>query len=194
MQYQQNGGRGCNSSINETEPCALMPCAVLKKKDCKWSDWSTWSVCDKCSGQRNRVRHIAQMPKNRGEPCAHNASEESAGCPRACGKDYFCEWGDWSVASTCTKKCGPERKRLIRHLELIAVNVKTSSSSWEAKHVKLYDADDFDNRYGAQELVMSFGCGILISFVLLFLLRRWSCSQQIGYQQFSQELVDDEVA
>eukprot|EP01012_Entosiphon_sulcatum_P029449 TRINITY_DN358_c0_g1_i1.p1 TRINITY_DN358_c0_g1~~TRINITY_DN358_c0_g1_i1.p1 ORF type:complete len:2229 (+),score=276.12 TRINITY_DN358_c0_g1_i1:2833-9519(+) len=95
----QNGGKGC-PALEESETCGADPCPV----NCVVSAWSAWGACStKCGGgQQTRTRTITVQPIHGGAPCPPLI--ESQWCNnQSCYP--FCEFGNWTDWSTCSKPC-----------------------------------------------------------------------------------------
>lgn len=159
IQDAKFGGRPCDGPSEITEPCATQPCDAPKQKNCEWNEWSKWSVCDKCGGQKRRTRTIKQMPKNGGvcgmrdEDVFENmASEEIAACRRECHDEVYCVWSDWTDG-TCDAECGPGG-RMVRTRELVGQSTKPET---------LYASDAVVPQHRFQDLLVSFGCGSLVT-------------------------------
>jgi len=155
----KNGGVPCENVLEKTRGCNTQPCETVEAIPCQWNDWSAWGACDKCGGQRKRSRNIKVMPKNGGEPCHFAASEETDDCPRVCHAQLYCEWGEWAALGNCSTSCGDgfiKRKRTLGH---------------KTKPQALFDASDMPmpGQYRFQDVFVSFACGGLITFSMMFL-------------------------
>jgi len=111
----QRGGRPCEDSKLETQPCNEIPCSLhTEGGDCALSQWSYWSDCSTTCGQglRQRSREVLAPAVQGGIGC-NAILEEANGCfdnPPCDAQD--CEWGMWTQWSECSKTCdGGQRSR-----------------------------------------------------------------------------------
>lgn len=119
LRHPKYGGKSCDGALAELKECARHACGGPAPIDCKYSSWNHWGDCDKCNGERSRVRNIDNFPSNGGEECDPKATMEIGKCPRRCGGQKFCEWTVWGTWSDCTVTCGKGgKRRRRRHLEL----------------------------------------------------------------------------
>lgn len=158
IQDSKNGGIPCDGPSEKLEPCNTQTCPSDPIVNCEWNPWSAWSVCDKCAGEKRRTRTIKTMPKNGGVCGPHNNSkianmnsEEVDECERECKDEVFCEWGDWE-GGECDAECGPGRQTRTRHL--IGRNVSSE---------RLFSASAGVPQHRFQDLLVSFGCGSLVT-------------------------------
>jgi hypothetical protein len=88
---------------------------LLKPVDCHWSEWANWTKCSaKCGGgKQSRVRHMAVIGNDYGEPCMGPPKEIRTCNAQPCPID--CEWGAWGAWSQCSASCGPGTFSRNRH-------------------------------------------------------------------------------
>jgi len=108
-------GLPCTESTKELMPCKpgkgeAIPAACVPKniKDCVLSVWGDWSHCSAdCSGTRQRLRRISQLPV-RGKACENVNLNELDGCnttsckPTVCKDCKWSAWGKWGECTQCT--------------------------------------------------------------------------------------------
>ena len=99
-QPAEYGGVGVMGSLLQTAECAPGVCPTPHPVDCIWSQWTDWGECDKCDGQRNRMRHVLK-PALYGGSCDSKSAEETGECHRSCHEKAFCVWEDWEPWSDC---------------------------------------------------------------------------------------------
>lgn len=168
----QAGGHPCDEHLAETVGCNLVPCKI----DCKWTDWSSWSACEKCGGERKRFRHISQMPRHGGMPCATGASEEQDKCDRVCHQRSFCAWGDWEDFRQCSMTCGTgghrERGRALRLVHAVPgafVQDFDAGLKHQVEELRVQTRSHETRRIC--ELTAAFGFGIVSLFAVVRLSR-----------------------
>lgn len=93
-------GTSC-PALAESQACSIKPCPV----DCAMGVWSNWSACTKTcgTGSRSRVRTVLTAPQNNGAACGLTSETQVCGadpCP------IFCQVGNWTAWSACSKSCG----------------------------------------------------------------------------------------
>jgi len=111
-----NGGRPCNGGLSETIGCNIQSCNPLANIDCKWAQWSEWSGCN--SGQRERKRHIQNLPSGKGKACREEDLEEVSNCTRSTHGPMYCTFDTWTDWEQCTQTCGASQKGRTRHLKV----------------------------------------------------------------------------
>jgi len=134
--YGQNGGKGCNGSLKNVEPCNEDRCgeeiaAVEKKIDCELGPYSEWSQCTVtcATGQQMRSREVVKNSENGGRPCGGDLSltrgcaeitcpvevseKEVKFAPVDCGWD---NWGEWEPCSASCNGGFKQRQRTIKQM------------------------------------------------------------------------------
>lgn len=153
----KHGGVSCDRVLSRTQGCNTQPCEILATIPCQWNDWSAWGACDKCGGQRKRSRNIKVMPKSGGVACRYGASEETANCPRVCHEQEYCEWAEWTSVGGCSTSCGDGFIKRIRAL-----------TQTTKKPLTLFEISDARGQYRIQDVFVSFACGGLVMFMMIF--------------------------
>merc|ERR1719210_192047 len=70
LKEAENGGACPAATLSETQGCRFAMCPdACMPVDCKWGVWGEWSACDKCGGQKRRVKHVLEHPQCGGDPC-----------------------------------------------------------------------------------------------------------------------------
>lgn len=127
--YSQHGGRACNGSLKDIEPCNVDDCGqpvVLEKVDCVLGAFSEWSLCSAtcATGQQSRAREVETSAENGGEPCNGDISETRGcaenSCPVPVEEKKFapvdCRWDEWADWEPCSASCNggfKQRQRTI---------------------------------------------------------------------------------
>lgn len=164
------GGRPCNGTLREIQPCSPKQCAGPEIVDCAWSAWSGWSGCSKCSGQKNRHRTIVTEAKNGGLPCSDGPAAETMGCDtRLCHQPSFCSWSDWEAWSSCSAKCGAGRRSRERKLTPTqeAPAIQQLFEHYVRENAELQQRTDSVQGSRVQEMAISFSAGA-VSLVVFF--------------------------
>lgn len=177
LRHPKYGGKSCDGALAELKECARHACGGPAPIDCKYSSWNQWGDCDKCNGERSRVRNIDNFPSNGGEECDPKATMEIGKCPRRCGGQKFCEWTVWGTWSDCTVTCGKGgKRRRRRHLELTeqARNELPDYVSNVAKKFETLRAHAQElQSHQMSEMVASFVAGCSFVTIILLGLRAW---------------------
>ncbi|CAJ1402607.1 unnamed protein product [Effrenium voratum] len=119
LRHPKYGGRTCDGGMAELKECNRHMCGGPEPVDCLFSPWKEWGDCDKCNGERSRVRNIDSFPRYGGAECPPKSTMEIGKCPRRCSGEKFCEWTVWGEWSDCTVTCGKGgKRRRRRHLQL----------------------------------------------------------------------------
>jgi len=91
--------------------------------DCQWDHWGEWGACNRCDGERIRIREIRHLGNSLGQTCESSAAREVMQC-NACEKEkeYYCVWGEWED-SICSVTCGTggkvRRARMLHKVEVM---------------------------------------------------------------------------
>jgi len=117
LQEAKHGGEPCTGSLSVVSTCGSECPAPPNAAGCEWGEWNLWGACDKCGGQRKRVRQIKKMPEAGGDPCQPGAAMETEKCPRECHAEEFCEWSAWATDQPCSVECGAGFEMKSRHLQ-----------------------------------------------------------------------------
>jgi hypothetical protein len=201
-----NGGRGCDDTMAEVEPCNTDACGDEPQPiPCAMSEWTDWSDCDKCGGQKRRNRHITQMPRNKGPPCEDPETgepwpaEETAACKRQCyhGEPACCVWGAWQAVGGCQtasgKDCGPGLQKLQRKLSWGSCDATTTTTTTPGSTTtvttcitvvadqELFDVESLNSR-SSHNLVLSFVAGSVVTFFVSFMVLRATRNRQRGFE------------
>jgi len=172
-QNPAGGGKGCADPLREVQECSAIPCGDAPTPvDCKYSDWRDWDECTKCSGQRNRYRHVKQTPKNGGHLCDPKDVEETQDCPRKChdSTTKYCIWQDWGVWGGCAVSCGSGYRKRRRSLHFSDTQA-SPPLDMISKYEQLFQgAEDLRPTY-IQDATLGFMSGCLSLMVLLFAAR-----------------------
>jgi len=102
------GGRGCNMTLAQTEPCdAHTMCGCI---DCVWDSWTEWKECDKpCDGgQTTRTRKIITKPEPGCKACDAKVSSQVKPCNTQVCSHHKCIdglWNDWEEWGICSSTC-----------------------------------------------------------------------------------------
>ncbi|KAH9492583.1 Hemicentin-1 [Bulinus truncatus] len=96
-----HGGKECQSSLFEIQPCNNISCAV----DGTWWPWSVWGECSQSCGNSSKIRTrqcIGQQ--NGGKYCSGDSQESSLCHSQNCPVDgFYMAWSEWNQ---CTETCG----------------------------------------------------------------------------------------
>jgi len=129
-------GVACKGHLSETIACNEK-IACSPKVDCKFTAWGEWGNCTKCTGQKTRVRQLAQAAMGGGRKCDEDAVKEIRRCPKNCGaiSKYFCIWSAWSAWGMCdvtpsANDCGSGTRT--RRMVLGATEQQPSSGEYAA--------------------------------------------------------------
>lgn len=195
-QSPENGGKECEPTLEEVMPCNDITCT--DRKDCLWGEWTEWGSCTKpCSGgERNRYRHIKQMPKNNGVPCHVGDSVQIEACNEEwCGQQLYCGWGPWISWGACSTTCGDGIKKRSRNLvlsenrqdEVVTTGILAQLSD------RLLDGSN-----GYEQFAFIYMSGFLTSALLFltvyaFIKRRRAMAVQPPAEPLEMELLNDNV-
>jgi len=137
-----------------------------------WGKWIEWGSCDKCGGQMRRNRQIVQMAEKGGRMCQMGASEETRKCKRQCHKAVYCEWKDWEDEAPCSVSCGVGMIKRVRLLQPTDKAPEVIMDDEIEEHVDddLQELLAKDQRRRLKQVVMSFACGSIGSFVVFLVL------------------------
>lgn len=157
-----NGGEMCQGALSEQRQCLVTACHKgAGPQPCQWSQWMAWGACDKCGGQRKRIRGILRMAEAGGTPCSLTSTEETSNCTRGCHDTVFCGWGPWENEGECSVTCGTGAQKRTRYLQArIPRDDPAALFEQNGMHPRLKALDDNRRR----EVVLSFLCGGLVSF------------------------------
>lgn len=164
------GGRACNGTLQELQPCSTQECEGPEVIDCAWSAWSSWSGCSKCSGQKNRHRTIVVEAKNGGLPCMDGPAAQTMGCDtRSCHAPSFCSWSVWEAWSSCSAECGVGRRSRERKLTATqeAPPMQQLFEQYVRENAELQHRTERVESSRVQEMAISFSAGA-ISLVVFF--------------------------
>jgi len=110
-QTANHGGKLCDGSLQETQPCNVGSDACgLNDVDCVLSQWVEWTPCrlpkgEGCGqGQSKRSRFIETVARDHGIPC-EGSLEQLKGCSLECPKPQDCLWEEWSQWGKCSEEC-----------------------------------------------------------------------------------------
>ncbi|CAE8699096.1 unnamed protein product [Polarella glacialis] len=125
LRPSQFGGQPCNGSSTEVSDCGTRRCGIVL--DCVWDDWGQWGACNRCDGEKIRIRDIRHLGNSLGELCESSASRQVAQCNECpVEKTYWCVWADWEDGS-CSATCGTggkmRRTRMLDKTEVQPQNV-----------------------------------------------------------------------
>jgi len=205
LQAPEGSGKACDGTLGETTHCMVKPCqAECMPVPCKWADWQQWGDCDKCGGQKRRVRHVIEHPACGGEMCEPGHAEEVDACPRKCHDKVFCTWAEWGGWGQCDAICGKGARIRQRELTLLVEGTDeyaAAEKNWtgqiqsrqdhqgsveaiagldertieeKLKMLKLQTQGIETRRY--QELIVSFACGGISLVAVLLVFRVYSRS------------------
>jgi len=110
--HPSNGGKPCSDALTEIKECARNPCNEQTPIDCKVGDWEDWAECDRCSGEKKRLRELITEPQHGGVECDPTAMEEIGKCDRTCHEETVCEWNGWEPWTKCSMTCGKGGKKV----------------------------------------------------------------------------------
>lgn len=141
-------------SLLDTQPCGLEECGP-GCVDCEWEEWQEWSACTKCGGQKVRHRHVSKYANYCGKPCKTRASQEVAGCPSHCEKEFYCTWSDWHSYGPCSATCGAASQQRSRNLlkipfELTEESFNGTLPSYDYEKHFLMQVDDHSKCHASQ--------------------------------------------
>lgn len=170
-QPPSHGGASCDQALAEIGGCGTGPCTSdCVPKDCVWSDWESWSVCNKCGGEKTRVRHVQVHPNSCGKPCDPAFAEEATECPRECHQPTYCAMSEWKDWSQCSAKCGSGVRSRSRELHLTVVEPEMrfleeayslDEKTLESKFQVLEERASSLEVRRLQRIATSFACGLL---------------------------------
>jgi len=172
IKLPQGDGEVCKGPLKEIQECARQNCEGPNPIDCEIGDWEEWGACDKCAGQRRRIRNILQHPKNGGKNCDDGAWEEIGKCPRRCHEKLFCTWNGWLEWSKCSANCGIAKRVRKRYLGLSHKPAELPKSKQELmeKFATIQIAAS-DTSHHVEDLALAFACGALSLGVLVGVVR-----------------------
>eukprot|EP00440_Ansanella_granifera_P040941 gb/GFBE01044393.1/.p1 GENE.gb/GFBE01044393.1/~~gb/GFBE01044393.1/.p1 ORF type:complete len:1636 (+),score=289.78 gb/GFBE01044393.1/:1-4908(+) len=105
LRHARLGGKPCQDDLEEEGTCGTGQCGMIM--DCEWDDWAEWGGCNRCDGERIRIREIMHLGNRHGKPCESSASREVAQCNNCPAKKmYWCVWSDWAEDGSCSATCG----------------------------------------------------------------------------------------
>eukprot|EP00927_Polykrikos_kofoidii_P044149 TRINITY_DN38198_c0_g1_i1.p1 TRINITY_DN38198_c0_g1~~TRINITY_DN38198_c0_g1_i1.p1 ORF type:complete len:1721 (+),score=194.58 TRINITY_DN38198_c0_g1_i1:123-5285(+) len=129
-------GMPCASDLEVAGSCADEACpgeSSCKPVDCLWGPWTEWMACDRCGGERRRVRAVLKLPSCEGQACDPRMADEVGSCPRACGSVSLCEWNSWEAWSSCSVTCGVGQRSRLRRMRVLSLNASQSSKILESR-------------------------------------------------------------
>eukprot|EP00929_Paragymnodinium_shiwhaense_P022475 TRINITY_DN14355_c0_g1_i1.p1 TRINITY_DN14355_c0_g1~~TRINITY_DN14355_c0_g1_i1.p1 ORF type:complete len:1588 (-),score=276.87 TRINITY_DN14355_c0_g1_i1:155-4918(-) len=104
VQHAANGGKPCNGTTSETQPCQH------QSDDCQLSEWENWEDCSRScgGGQKHKHRKVIAYPSSHGKVCDDDgALMKIVPCnTQPCQAEKDCQVGDWQAWSSCDSKCG----------------------------------------------------------------------------------------
>lgn len=190
LRHPKFGGKSCDGGLAEMKECNRHACGGPEPVDCTYSSWKQWGDCDKCNGERSRVRTIDAWPTNGGKECAPKGTMEIGRCPRRCRGEKFCEWSVWGEWSDCTVTCGKGGKRRRRRRLELTPQARNELPDYVANVVAKFGtlrahAQDLESHQMA-EIVTSFVAGCVFLSTILLVLRAWPRGRtprtaQLGY-------------
>jgi hypothetical protein len=122
-----NGGKGCDQSLKEVEPCNAECCPDTGPVDCKYEEWGEWGACSRTceGGHRTRSREVKDYPLHGGKLCEAANLEELEAC-----EEHTCDtskvidgkWDPWEEWGECSQTCGGGYRSRARSMHNQAVN------------------------------------------------------------------------
>lgn len=179
------GGKPCSGSIAELSECSRNACGGPGPIDCQFGAWETWSACDKCNGERKRLRKVIAYPKYGGEECSPKETAQVGKCPRRCAGQKFCEWAEWGSWSECTVTCGLGGKRRRRRYLELTEQAKEELPAYVTNVMRSYEqlrlsAEDLGSQQFA-EMLAAFAAGLVSLLVMGAGVRAVARSRNFGY-------------
>lgn len=179
------GGKPCSGSIAELSECSRNACGGPGPIDCQFGAWETWSACDKCNGERKRMRKVIAYPKYGGEECSPKETAQVGKCPRRCAGQKFCEWAEWGSWSECTVTCGLGGKRRRRRYLELTEQAKEELPAYVSNVMRNYEqlrlsAEDMGSQQFA-EMLAAFAAGLVSLVVMGAGVRAVARSRNFGY-------------
>lgn len=157
--HPQNGGNPCSDALTEIKECARNPCSGKPPTDCKFGDWEPWAECDRCSGEKKRMRSLITAPSHGGRECDPTTMDEVGKCDRECDEELVCEWNDWGRWTDCSATCGHGgKKRRVRTLHAVRSSELGTMTSYETMSDQLNDPD---SRF-VPEMLLAFAAGCFV--------------------------------
>jgi len=197
-QSPKNNGKPCRGSLHEVQACNLNRCDSAV--DCKWSSWSEWGECtaDCNGGQKTRFRRVEKLPKDGGNACRLADAQEEVPCnTHMCGEVNYCAWEEWTAFSACSATCGlgtQKRDRRLFHtskkpaegVSLLATGILDAvwSSrmfpSGGGRSSRATTSPGDTRKYTAENMFVTFCCGLLTTFVALAVVSRGAWRRRDG--------------
>jgi len=109
--HPELGGRSCETTLKETQPCNEAVQCFAGRVDCEWDQWTAWSECNNLDFQL-RTRGMKTPASGGGVACSGDVRElrpcklPSKALGTCAEEDYSCDWGGWTEWSECSATCG----------------------------------------------------------------------------------------